>query len=270
MDAYFTRLGPAGARMMRQTASLQVNLDWHAAAAERALQWRVLNAAAPLLVAIFANSPVYAGQPTGYQSFRAHNWRAADPPRTGIFAAEGDAAGEYLGFALDAPMMLRPTVEGGCLAAREWLARGELPRHQWVAHLTTLFPEVRPRGYLELRSIDALDSVWYAAPLALLAGLAYVPASLAPPPSCSAHPTRSASRPLPSTACAIPPPPPWRADSGRSRWPVVPCSAPIVEEAALERAAEFARRYTFRGYAPADDSSLSLSSPPPIAVPTLS
>ena len=81
MADYLGRRGPAGARMMRQTASFQVALDLDD---EPWLRWRVLNAAAPYVVAIFANSPVYAGVETGCASTRAQVWRALDPARTGL------------------------------------------------------------------------------------------------------------------------------------------------------------------------------------------
>ncbi|HEX2091237.1 MAG TPA: glutamate-cysteine ligase family protein, partial [Longimicrobiaceae bacterium] len=104
MAEYFAAIGPQGARMMRQTASIQVSLDWEG---ETPLRWRVLNAAAPYLVAIFANSPTYAGAPTGHRSIRAHAWRELDTARTGVFRCTGDAAAEYLTFALAAPAILR-------------------------------------------------------------------------------------------------------------------------------------------------------------------
>ena len=81
MAEYLGRLGPSGARMMRQTAAFQVSADFDD---EPWLRWRVLNAAAPYVVAIFANSPIYAGEPTGHQSARADAWRRLDPARTGI------------------------------------------------------------------------------------------------------------------------------------------------------------------------------------------
>ncbi|HEY5941109.1 MAG TPA: glutamate-cysteine ligase family protein, partial [Gemmatimonadales bacterium] len=81
MAEYLGRLGPSGARMMRQTAAFQVSADFDD---EPWLRWRVLNAAAPYVVAIFANSPIYAGQLTGHQSARADVWRQLDPARTGI------------------------------------------------------------------------------------------------------------------------------------------------------------------------------------------
>ena len=175
MAEYLEQRGPAGARMMRQTAALQVSLDF---GDEPWLRWRVLNAAAPYVVAIFANSPVYAGHCTGYQSTRAQVWRMLDPSRTGIVYDERDPVGAYLDFALAAPAILYPTVEGEHRPFADWLTRAQPTEHEWQDHLSTLFPEVRPRGHLELRSADAIAPHWYAAPLVLTAGILYQPGAL--------------------------------------------------------------------------------------------
>ncbi|MEP6689972.1 MAG: glutamate-cysteine ligase family protein, partial [Gemmatimonadaceae bacterium] len=169
MAAYFASIGVAGARMMRQTASVQVCLD---VASDAALQWRVLNAAALLGVAIFASSPRYAGALTDEQSVRAGAWRALDPLRTGL--PYGDASADaYLRFALEAPSIFHRADDGSYAPFGELLATGRAKTDDWDAHLSTLFPEVRPRGYLEVRSADAIDPAYYAAPLALLAGISY-------------------------------------------------------------------------------------------------
>jgi len=162
--------GTGGTRMMRQTASFQCNLDWCGAAPER---WRFLNALAPYLTAIFANSPVYEGRDTGERSFRARVWRELDGGRTGIFACADDPVPEYLHFALHAPAILIPHEQEGWLPFREWNARGLATHDDWKTHLTTLFPEVRPKGFVEVRGADAVAPEWYAAPVAFLGGLVY-------------------------------------------------------------------------------------------------
>jgi glutamate--cysteine ligase len=185
MAEYLARRGPAGARMMRQTAAFQISVDFDD---ERWLRWRVLNAAAPFFVAIFANSPIYAGKRTGHQSSRADAWRKLDPARTGLPFHEDAPVQTYLDFALDAPAILLPTVDGEYRPFGEWLARANPTTEEWQDHLSTLFPEVRPRGHLELRSSDAVAPEWYAAPLALAAGILYdsralrSAADLLPPP----------------------------------------------------------------------------------------
>jgi glutamate--cysteine ligase len=175
MAEYFARRGPAGARMMRQTAAFQVSVDFDD---EPWLRWQVLNAAAPYVVAIFANSPVYAGQATGLQSTRADVWRTLDPTHTGLPYDSNRPVEAYLEFALAAPAMLLPTVEGEARPFSDWLACGKPTAAEWNEHLSTLFPEVRPRGHLELRSADAVAPQWYAAPIALAVGICYEPRAL--------------------------------------------------------------------------------------------
>jgi glutamate--cysteine ligase len=170
MADYLARRSPAGARMMRQTAAFQVALDLDA---EPWLRWQVLNAAAPYVVAIFANSAVYAGTQTGCASARASVWRALDPARTGLPWSASAPVDRYLDFALAAPALLLPAVGGEHLRFIEWLDRADVTTHEWHDHLTTLFPEVRPRGHFELRSADAVSPQWYAAPIALAVGITY-------------------------------------------------------------------------------------------------
>lgn len=148
MTRHFERIGPFGIRMMRQTAAIQVSVDRGERPEKR---WRLLNDLAPYLIAIFANSPDYLGEATGHQSYRAHCWRQLDPTHTGVAESTDDPATAYARFASSATPIL-----GG-----------------WDAHLTTLFPEVRPRGHYEVRSCDAIDPRWYAAPIVFISALAY-------------------------------------------------------------------------------------------------
>lgn len=200
MQAHFRALGPAGTRMMRQTAALQVSLDLGGgeAAAER---WRVLNLAGPALSAVFANSPRLEGRETDLASTRSWIWQGADPTRTGFDMAQVGAPGEeaaaYTAYALAAtaiplprPGLLPAPADGTTLAA--WIAE-EGPRpddEDTVHHLSTLFPPVRPRlgpgtaggnpsgpavAHLEVRYLDALPRRWAEVAVATLATLAYVP-----------------------------------------------------------------------------------------------
>jgi glutamate--cysteine ligase len=170
MAEYLAKRGPAGAQMMRQTASLQVNVDfppngWRG--------WRVLNAASPYITAMFANSPVYRGRPTDYQSVRAAVWREVDPARTGLPYDERQPVEAYLEFALAAPAILFPTIADNYPSFSHWMSHASPSAEEWHDHLTTLFPEVRPRGHLELRSIDSLPPEWFAAPIALITGIIF-------------------------------------------------------------------------------------------------
>lgn len=172
MDKYFRTIGLFGPRMMRQTASFQVSLD---TTADPTTVWRVLNAAAPTVVSLFANSAMYEGKPTGHRSFRAHVWRMLDPKRTGILPGGDDPVGEYEAFAMGAPAMMHPDDDGTYRPFGELLAAGRVNEHDWAVHLTTLFPEVRARGTFEVRSADAVPTEHYIVPLALLGGIAYDP-----------------------------------------------------------------------------------------------
>jgi glutamate--cysteine ligase len=175
MARYFATRGPAGAQMMRQTASMQVNVDFPR---ESWRGWRVLNAASPYITAIFANSPIYRCRPTGYQSVRAAVWRAVDPARTGLPYDVRDPVDSYLDFALGAPAILLSTGRDEYPSFGDWMSHGGASLEEWQDHLTTLFPEVRPREHLELRSIDSLPAEWYAAPFALITGILYDAGSL--------------------------------------------------------------------------------------------
>ncbi len=175
MAAYLAAIGPAGARMMRQTAAFQLSLDLDD---EPLRRWTVLNALAPYAVAIFVNSPVYEGVPTGCRSTRAEVWRTLDPLRTGLAWSGDDPIGRYCEFALRAPAILLPELGGEHRPFGEWLRHARPTLEEWHEHLTTLFPEVRPRGHFELRSCDAVPPQWYAAPLALAVGITYDPWAL--------------------------------------------------------------------------------------------
>ncbi|TDW69959.1 glutamate-cysteine ligase family protein [Kribbella pratensis] len=142
MQRHFDTIGPAGRRMMRRTASTQICLDWWPGAAGIE-QWRVLNLAAPFLATAFARD----GE-------RLSTWLDVDPTRTGFddLVLRGDPVSSYTAFAAGATRFL----DGA------------------AAHLSTLFPPVRPRGrYLEVRLLDAQDSVGVERAIAVLAGLMY-------------------------------------------------------------------------------------------------
>jgi glutamate--cysteine ligase len=169
MTRYFNSIGPSGARMMRQTASLQINVE---SGPEPRRRWALLNALAPYVTAIFASSAVYAGARTGHASYRAHLWRTLDSSRTGLPADMGNPAGAYLDFALAAGAMMHRAGESYSSFA-EWMRVGDPTMDDWSFHLSTLFPEVRPRGYFELRSADTIAPEFLAAPISFVVGLIY-------------------------------------------------------------------------------------------------
>lgn len=173
MTRYFDEIGPYGVRMMRQTASIQVSID---RGSQPAARWRLLNDLAPYLVALFANSPHYELADAGHRSVRALCWRMLDPTRTGVALPADDPAAAYTRFALGANDMMATTSNGAHHPFGTTVAStrsGDDDRSRWATHLTTLFPEVRPRGHFEVRSCDAIDPAHYAAPIVFLTGLVY-------------------------------------------------------------------------------------------------
>jgi glutamate--cysteine ligase len=257
LTRFLESIGTGGTRMMRQTASMQVSVDF---GAEPLLAWRVLNAMAPYVTAIFASSPVYRGEPTGHRSWRARIWRELDGGRTGCFACD-DPVGEYLDFALAAPAILLGE-EGDARPFAEWNARGCVGPDEWRAHLTTLFPEVRPKGFAEVRSADGVAPEWYAAPLVLLGGILHYPPILyvaaellgAPDPGLlHAAGREGLSDPrIASVARDL-------ADLALAGAAVLPG---LFDADALGEAAAFFARYTRRSRSPADDVLDALATAP--------
>jgi glutamate--cysteine ligase len=172
MDAYLASRGSAGRRMMRQTAATQVAVDLGPCDA-LAARWRLLNAAAPCIIAAFASSARYGGDDTGHRSFRSHIWRTLDPARTGVVGAGGAPLDEYLDFALRAPAMFHPDEGGEYHAFAELAEHGLVNGYDWDEHLSSLFPEVRPRGYFEVRSADAVPPDWLPALVGMIGGITY-------------------------------------------------------------------------------------------------
>ncbi len=250
MDAHFASIGPSGRRMMRQTAAVQVSLDLGPDPIHR---WRVLGALAPVVAAAFANSPAEAGTLTGARSIRRRIWSELDPGRTGLPALGADPVTEYLAFALAAPAFLL----GGDPARAEpfaaWVPRGAT-LDDWRAHLTTLFPDVRPRGYFEFRVADACDADAVAALVALVAGIAWHPpsarAALAQLPAPDAALMARAGRDgladpeLAGAAC-------FAADLALAAC--VALGPSHFDDETVDRADRFFAAYTRAGRSPADD-----------------
>lgn len=168
MTRYFDSIGPSGVQMMRQTAALQINLE---RGEDPNSRWRLLNSLAPIVVGLFANSRQYGGKATQWASYRAHLWRTLDPSRTGIIYDEAAPAERYLRFALDAIAMRGRGSE--YRAFREWISGPAINRDDWLFHLSTLFPEVRPKEFFELRSADTIDPDALAAPVVFVTSLVY-------------------------------------------------------------------------------------------------
>ncbi|MFI5837661.1 ergothioneine biosynthesis glutamate--cysteine ligase EgtA [Micromonospora sp. NPDC051300] len=182
MRRVFDRRGPAGRAMMYSTAGLQVCLD--AGEPDRLAQrWAAAHAVGPPLLAAFATADRHAGRATGWASARMATWLAIDPARTrpvwSPAAADEDPVTAWTGYVLAAPLLCVrgdgpdwTPPEGVTFA--DWLA-GALPHPPTTDdldyHVSTLFPPVRPRGYLELRYLDAQPGREWTVPLAVLAAL---------------------------------------------------------------------------------------------------
>ena len=193
MNRYFEAIGPFGQKMMRLSGSLQVNLDvGYVEQARR--RWLASNLLAPVMCAIFGNSPFHEGKPTGFKSYRAKIWQNLDPSRTGFqkgFEAvqyQACPIEQYLNFALDACCMWLPNqdgktgFDGNFRTFRHWMDcgfHGLYPDFEdWKKHLTTLFPEVRPRGFYEIRYLDGPPKAFWMVPGVVLLHLLYDEAAL--------------------------------------------------------------------------------------------
>jgi glutamate--cysteine ligase len=168
MKRYMPKRGKHGLDMMFRTATVQVNMDF-ASEADMVAKLRVGLALQPVATALFANSPFADGKPNGFQSYRAEMWRDTDPDRTGLlpFAFEpGMGFERYIDYALVVPMYFvyrdGHYIDVAGASFRDFMA-GQLKAlpgvrptlDDWADHLTTLFPDVRLKRYLEMRGSDA-------------------------------------------------------------------------------------------------------------------
>ena len=192
MRAYMPKVGGKGLDMMLRTCTVQANLDF-SSEADMALKFRASLALQPLATAMFANSPFVEGKPTGFLSSRANVWTDTDPDRTGMLRfvfEDGFDFETYARYALDVPMYFvkrgHKYIDVAGRSFRAFMA-GELPElpgekptiHDWSDHLTTLFPEVRLKQYLEMRGADSGPTSRLAALPALWTGIFYDKAALA-------------------------------------------------------------------------------------------
>jgi len=186
MMRYMPTRGRLGLDMMFRTATVQVNMDF-GDEADMVQKLRVGLALQPVATALFANSPFTEGKPNGFQSYRAEVWRDTDPDRTGMlpFAFEDGMGFErYVDYALDVPMYFvyrdGRYIDVAGASFRDFLA-GRLEKlpgvrptlDDWADHLTTLFPDVRLKRFLEMRGADSGPFTHLLALPALWAGLLY-------------------------------------------------------------------------------------------------
>ncbi len=181
MRRYMQTVGSLGLDMMTRTCTVQTNLDFESEA-DMVRKFRVSLALQPVATALFANSPFTEGQPNSFMSYRSHVWTDTDPDRTGVLPfvfEDGMGFERYVEYMLDVPMyfVMRngDYIDAAGQSFRDFLA-GKLPvlpgEHptlkDWADHLTTVFPEVRLKTFLEMRGADggpwsilcALPALW--------------------------------------------------------------------------------------------------------------
>ncbi|HYM72519.1 MAG TPA: glutamate--cysteine ligase [Stellaceae bacterium] len=191
MGAYMPKKGSMGLDMMLRTCTVQTNLDYRSEA-DMVKKFRVGLALQPVAVALFANSPFTEGKPNGFQSYRSHIWTDTDPDRCGTLPfvfEDGFGFERYVDYMLDVPMYFvyrdGKYIDASGQSFRDFMA-GRLPAYpghlpgigDWVDHLTTAFPEVRLKTFLEMRGADGGPWRRLCALPALWVGLLYDDAAL--------------------------------------------------------------------------------------------
>lgn len=195
MDAFFSKKGPMGRMMMRQTATVQVNLDYGATEDVLAKRYLAANLLAPIATAIFAYSPFSEGVPNGSYSFRSRVWQGLDDSRTGfpdlkqiaVHLDKKSCVDAYAQRLMDLELAFGvnyvPIQEG--ITFGDWVKNSpksqpyESPtQSDLLTHLSLFFPEVRARGFLELRSVDMQSDSWLSVPASFYVSLLYDDANL--------------------------------------------------------------------------------------------
>ncbi|HEX9263183.1 MAG TPA: glutamate--cysteine ligase [Candidatus Binatia bacterium] len=183
MAPYMLKVGTLGQRMMKQTATVQANIDY-SDEKDAMAKFRTGMGLAPVLIAMFANSPICDGAINGYRSFREHIWTDTDKSRSGLlrfaFAPEVSFA-HYTEYALDVPMYFivrnKSYIDMTAVTFRQFLTSGyngeRATIEDWNDHLTTLFPETRIKRYIEVRSVDSQPPELMPALSALIKGAFY-------------------------------------------------------------------------------------------------
>ncbi len=181
MREYMPKMGSMGIDMMIRTCTVQVNLDF-STEADMVKKFRVALALQPIATALFAKSPFTEGKPNGFLSYRSHIWTDTDPDRTGMlpFVFDGNMGFErWVDYVLDVPMYFvyrdGKYIDASGQSFRDFMD-GKLPAlpgerptmGDWGDHMTTIFPEVRLKTFLEMRGADggrwqslcALPALW--------------------------------------------------------------------------------------------------------------
>ncbi len=186
MRPYMEQVGTLGTSMMMRSCTVQVNLDF-SSESDMVKKLRVSLALQPIATALFANSPFVDGKPNGYLSYRSYIWQHTDNARTGMLPftfEEGMGFERYVDYALDVPMYFvmrnKKYINVAGESFRDFL-KGELPQLKgekptiadWEDHISTIFPEVRLKQFLEMRGADGAPWAEICALPALWAGIFY-------------------------------------------------------------------------------------------------
>jgi glutamate--cysteine ligase len=181
MRDYMPKKGSLGLDMMLRTCTVQANLDYQSET-DMVKKFRMSLALQPVAVGLFANSPFLEGKPNGFQSYRSHIWTDTDPDRCGTLPfvfEDGFGFERYVDYMLDVPMYFvyrdGKYIDASGQSFRDFMA-GKLPAYpgqlptmtDWADHITTVFPEVRLKSFLEMRGADggpwrrlcALPALW--------------------------------------------------------------------------------------------------------------
>ncbi|MCE3240598.1 MAG: glutamate--cysteine ligase [Deltaproteobacteria bacterium] len=183
MGPYMPKVGRLGQRMMKQTATVQANIDYRDEKDAMA-KFRTGMGLTPIFISMFANSPICDGQLNGYRSYREHIWTDTDKSRSGMlkFAFSPDVSfAHYVEYALDVPMYFivrnKNYIDMTGTTFRQFLAYGwngeRATLDDWHDHLTTLFPETRIKRYIEVRSADSQPPELMPALSAIVKGAFY-------------------------------------------------------------------------------------------------
>ncbi|MDD4143237.1 MAG: glutamate--cysteine ligase [Prolixibacteraceae bacterium] len=182
MKRHMPLKGELGLEMMANTASIQVNLDYDSER-DMIMKMRVAQALQPVFTAIFANSPFSVGKPNGYLSYRAHIWNNTDPDRCGFLPFifdEGFGFERWVDYLLHVPMYFihrgEEYLSANGMTFQDFL-KGEHRlkpiMSDWETHVSTVFPDVRLKQFIEMRGMDAGCVSDIAAVAALWVGLLY-------------------------------------------------------------------------------------------------
>ena len=183
MAPYMPKVGRLGQRMMKQTATVQANIDYRDEK-DAMVKFRTGMGLTPIFISMFANSPICDGQLNGYRSYREHIWTDTDKSRSGMlkFAFSPDVSfAHYVEYALNVPMYFivrnKNYIDMTGTTFRQFLAYGcngeRATLDDWHDHLTTLFPETRIKRYIEVRSADSQPPELMPALSAIVKGAFY-------------------------------------------------------------------------------------------------